>query len=311
MLLKKVGIVKLLRNYWRNRVLLFALYQLFLNGFSRKGLHNASRAVSGKIYQKIRKNFSAFLENYVREHTGEICVQKSNPTIWTNWMQGMENAPEVVQKCYASMCKHVTNRPIVVITEKNLREYVTLPDYIMEKYKKGKISMAHFSDLVRLELLANYGGTWIDSTVYCSGEPYPSYVLNSELFLYQHVQSGPKGQTRSISNWLITADSGNPIILLTRALLYEYWKRYDYALDYFIFHNFLQMAIEAYPEVWNKVVPFSNVTPHLLQFHLFEQYDPQKWENLRKQTSFHKLTYKFNPKDVQRPGTYYKEILGK
>ena len=43
-----------------------------------------------------------------------------------------------------------------------------LPGYIVEKWGKGQIPAALFSDLLRLQLLIKYGGMWIDSTVFCS-----------------------------------------------------------------------------------------------------------------------------------------------
>jgi len=46
---------------------------------------------------------------------------------------------------------------------------VELPGYIVEKWEKGRIPAAMFSDLLRVELLIKYGGTWIDSTVFCTG----------------------------------------------------------------------------------------------------------------------------------------------
>ena len=35
----------------------------------------------------------------------------------------------------------------------------------MEKHKNNIIDNTHFSDLLRLELLIKYGGTWIDASV--------------------------------------------------------------------------------------------------------------------------------------------------
>lgn len=87
-------------------------------------------------------------------------------------MQGMENAPALVQKCYESLKINLKDREIILITAQNRKEYAILPDYIEEKYRKGIITHTHFSDLLRVELLCKYGGTWIDSTVYCSGEKW-------------------------------------------------------------------------------------------------------------------------------------------
>ena len=306
---RKVGGKNVLRQYLRNHVLLFALTQTLLNGLDRKGLELVRNCVDYKIYKKLRRKFRKFIANYVSTHPQEDCVQKPNPVIWTSWLQGMENAPEVVQKCYDSVCRHITDRPIIVITEDNFRDYVSFPDYILEKYEKGIITKVHFSDLLRIELLATYGGTWLDSTVFCSDTPFQPYVLDSELFMYQIMKPGLNGQTRAISSWLMTAHAGNPVIMLTRALLHEYWKTRNCLVEYFLLHEFIQMSLEAYPHVWNKVVPMSNSTPHILLRRLFQPYDENVWEGVRRQTSFHKLSYKFTPEEAQRTGTYYDVIL--
>jgi len=308
-LFNKVGGWNVLKQYAKAHVLFYALAQTLLCGFSKKSLELVRLGVEQKIYRRLEKKFSKFRNAYVEANPSEKAQQKHNPIIWTIWLQGMENAPEVVQKCYASMCKHITDRPIVVITEENYKDYVTFPDHIMEKYEKGIISKVHFADLLRIELLHNHGGTWLDGTVFCSDVPFQKYVLDSELFLYQILKPGLDGHCIATSSWLMTAYSGNPIIGLTRALLHEYWRRYDYAVDYFILHNFIQMSVAAYPEVWDKVVPFSNAVPHILLLRLFEEFDSYTWEGIRGQTCFHKLSYKFTAEDAQRPGTYYQKLL--
>lgn len=308
-LFKKVGGWNVLRQYAKAHVLLYALSQTVLTGFSKKSLEMTRLGVSYKINRKLQKKFSKFIRSHVEANPSEKAVQKHNPIIWTIWLQGMENAPAVVQQCYASMRSCITDRPIVVITEDNFKDYVTFPDYIMEKYEKGIISKVHFADLLRVELLAKHGGTWLDGTVFCSSAPFQSYVLDDPLFLFQTLKPGLDGHTVAPSSWLMTAHAGNPIILLTRALLHEYWNRYNYAIDYFILHHFIQLSINAYPEVWNQVVPFSNATPHVLLLRLFEQYDEHLWTALKGHTSFHKLTHKFAPEDAQLTGTYYDRLL--
>ncbi len=307
---KKVGGWDVLKQYARAHVLVYALVQTLLCGFSKKGLEIVRLAVNNRIYKKTRRKYRGFIREYTEKHPAQDCVQKHNPVIWTIWLQGMDKAPKIVQQCYASMQKHITDRPIVVITEDNFRDYVTFPDYIMEKYEKGMISKVHFADLLRIELLAQHGGTWLDGTVFVSDVPFQPYVLDSQLFLFQNLKPGLDGHCRRISSWLMTAYSGNPIILLTRALLHKYWRTHNYAVDYFILHNFMEMSIEAYPQVWNQVVPFSNSTPHILLLRLFEPFDSTVWEGIRTQTGFHKLSYKFSPEQAQLAQTHYTEVLG-
>ena len=306
---KKVGGKNVLRQYLRAHVLLFALIQTALNGFSKKALEIVRLAVDHKIFKRLAKKNRKFIQEFVQAHPAESCKQTHNPIIWTIWLQGMDNAPAVVQKCYHSMCKHITDRPIVVITEDNYKDYVTFPDYIMEKYEKGIISKVHFADLLRVELLAQHGGTWMDGTVFCSSTPSQKYLLDGELFLFQMLKPGLDGHSRALSSWFMTAHAGNPIILLTRALLHKYWQTHNYAVEYFILHDFMQMAIEAYPQVWRKVVPFSNATPHILLLRLFDPFDSAVWEGIQAQTSIHKLSYKFTPEQAALQNTFYDTVL--
>jgi hypothetical protein len=230
--------------------------------------------------------------------------------IWMFWSSGEESAPPIARKCIASIRENLPDREVVVLSEKTYRDYVTFPSFIQEKIDRGEMMKAHMADLLRLELLIRYGGTWIDATVFCPGGKIPAYMLDSDLFLFQDLKPGFDGHCQRISNWMITARAGNPVLKLTRALLYEYWREHRKCEDYFIFHHFFEMAIDAYPELWEKVIPFSNAAPHILLLRLFEPYDDAVWEAVREMTPFHKLSYKFDEAKTQIPGTYYQELFG-
>ena len=105
-------------------------------------------------------------------------------------------------------------------------------------------------------------------------------------------------------------EENHPILRLTRALLYEYWRKHDKMVDYFLLHDFLELAIETYPKEWNKVVPSSNAAPHILLLRLFEPCDEQVLEAAKAATPFHKLTYKFEEGKEELPGTYYQALRG-
>ena len=51
---------------------------------------------------------------------------------------------------------------------------MNFPEWLLEKKDKGIITKTHMSDLLRLKLLGQYGGIWLDSTFYCTDslEPY-------------------------------------------------------------------------------------------------------------------------------------------
>lgn len=306
----KVGGKSVLKQYSKAHVLLFALIQTAVNGFTKKSLEIVRLAVNNRVYCRLKKQNERFVHDYLCEHSGEKLEHPHAKTVWTIWLQGMDKAPKIVQRCYQSMLENIKDREIVVITEDNFSEYVDFPDYIIEKYYAGIISKVHFADLLRIELMAKYGGTWLDGTVFCTNVSGKEYILDSDLFLFQMLKPGLDGHCAAISSWLMTASANNKIILLTRSLLHNYWKTHDIAIDYFILHDFFQMAIEAYPEEWRKVIPVSNSLPHILLLRLFEPYDERIWTAVKEQTPFHKLTYKFTEEQAQKEGTYYKEVLG-
>ena len=102
-----------------------------------------------------------FTKSVNEESKGERETSIFNKPIWICWLDGIENAPLLVQKCVSSIKKNAGNHPVNIITQDNYTEFVTLPEYIMEKKEKGLIGAAHFSDVLRVCLLAQYGGLWL------------------------------------------------------------------------------------------------------------------------------------------------------
>lgn len=306
-LFQKVGGKEILRQWCHAHVFLFAMVQTLLQGFSRKGLEIVRLSANNKLLCKLRKKHRRFIADF-KENLQPAPRERSNK-VWVCWFQGIENAPQLVQRCYRSLQENLKDREIILITQDNYREYAILPDYIEEKAARGIIPPAQFSDLLRLELLIRYGGTWIDSTVLCSGGDIPAYMLDSDLFMFQNLKPGLDGHPTCVSNWFITACTDHPILLLTQALLYEYWKTHNHLVDYFIFHDFFQLAVETYSEEWEKVMPFPNSTPHILLLRLFDTYDPAIWNGLQEMTPFHKLTYKFGDSQTALPNTYYHQLF--
>ncbi len=304
---KKVGGWNMLGQYLRAHVFLFALVQTALNGFSKKALEIVRLSVNNKILGKLRKKYCKVIAQFKAEYKPQ--PRQQSKKVWVCWLQGMENAPALVQKCYESLLEHLKDREIILLTEDNYRNYVSFPSHIQEKIDSNIITRTHFSDLLRLELLLNHGGTWIDATVLCSGSNIPSYMLDSQLFTFQSLKPGLDGHPTCLSSWFMTGCTNHPILLLTRQLLYAYWARNNKMVDYFLLHDFFQLAIEVYPEEWSQVVPFCNSVPHILLLRLFEPYSDEIWQATRTQTPFHKLSYKFSQSEFEKENTYYTTLF--
>lgn len=305
----KQGGLDLLKQYWRGGAFFTAVGEFILLGKSRTSLEILRNAACWKIKQKLEKKYSDKITEAEKKYKDQNI--KLERKVWVCWFQGMENAPEIVKRCYASVREHIVDREVILLTEKNYHEYVSFPQEIQAKIDCGVIRGAHMSDLLRLELLQNYGGTWIDATVYCSSRCIPDYMLNSDLFLFQCLKPGKDGQSSTISNWFITAKPNQKFIFMIRELLYDYWKNNNDVVDYFIFHDFFQMLIERYPKEWDRVIPFSNSLPHILLLRLFEEYNEDIWNAVMSMTPFHKLSYKFDDCETLKANTYYQKIMGK
>ena len=309
---KRAGGTEILRQYMQSHVLGYALMQTALQGTSQKSLEIVRLSVNNKMLARLRKKNRAYIKEYLEKERAEAGTKrrerKCSREIWMLWLDGEDHAPAIVKRCIASVREAFPDRTVHDLTEDNYRDYVQFPAFIQEKIDSRQITKTHMSDLLRLELLTRYGGTWIDATVFCTGDA-PSYMLDSDLFLFQDLKPGWDGHVQRISSWFLTACSQHPILRLTRALLYNYWYRHTSLEDYYLFHDFFELAIETYPEEWNKVVPCSNAAPHILLLRLFEPYDGKIMDAVKGMTPFHKLTYKFDPEKAQIPGTYYKALL--
>lgn len=304
---EKQGGINLIKQYWHGGALFTAIGEFLLLGRSKTSLEILRNASSLKIKQKLEKRYKNIIIEIERKYQDKpVDIDRK---IWVCWFQGINNAPDIVKRCYLSLKENITDREIVLLTENNYRDYVTFPYEIQRKIDSGIIKGAHMSDLLRLELLQEYGGTWIDATVFCSSNEIPKYMLDSDLFLFQCLKPGKDGQPSIISNWFITAKPNQKFVFMVKELLYDYWRNNDEVVDYFIFHDFFQMLIDRYPEEWANVVPFSNSTPHILLLRLFEKYDDEMWDAIRKQTPFHKLTYKFSKNEENRKNTFYNVVI--
>ena len=308
------------------------------------------------IYPEVLRRIEPFLIQKYGSMVQEFKSSRSSSllhehpkVIWWCWLQGIENAPSIVRASYNSLVRELNGSKvqevqglsdgyeIKVIDAENWKEYIELPDFIVNKWEKKQIPPALFSDLLRLELLIKYGGTWIDSTVLCTGfkdsnvdlsvEPanarhtenklsstlaqsQPSKwqeYLDADLFLFQYTNQG--SIPVSISNWFISACSNNEVLMVLRKVLYAYWKDYDCVLDYYIFHLFFAMISKEYPKQILAMPYGQSQNSLVLLHHWGEKYDQKKWDKLTNQVCFHKLAFRTKDSLKVTRDNYYNYIL--
>ena len=279
-------IIKKIFNFLLKRNRLNRLYMKFGKPTI---LHNRiliNKSNQDRLLRKYRKEYQKVFDSFKFD---EDLEQKKVKVIWVFWYQGIDQAPTIIKKCIESQKKYSKDYEIRIITKDNISKYVQLPDFIMEKFKKGIISFTHFSDLLRISLLAEYGGIWLDSTVLLT-DFLPEYITNNKLFVYKNVELDRSDEVQIVaSSWLISSYTNQKIVLLTKELLYEYWKRNNKLYDYFLFHIFFKMSSDFFKEEWDNIPTYSNVIPHLLFFDFLKPYNESRFTSIKEMSSVHKL----------------------
>lgn len=304
---KQYGIVDSLKTYFKLGILLYAFFIFLFVKKDKTGLEQFREILNNKIFEKLYKKNRKHLKNAINNN---VMLENRIPKkVWFFWMQGLENAPELVKACFNSIKKNLTGYEIILLTKANLSTYATIPDFILNKWNKGYITTTHFSDILRNNLLLNHGGYWSDATVLFS-EKIPALIENSSFFLFQSYKPGSNGKKVNISSWFIGSVKNNPVLEVTQKMLFNYWKNCNDLIDYFLYHNFLQMALYHYSEIYKLIPKYTNETAHYLLFELKNHYDDLKYKDICKQVFAHKLTYKL-PADFDKntDGTFYKHIV--
>jgi hypothetical protein len=142
--------------------------------------------------------------------------------IWMLWFQGLSEAPFLVRRCIDSWVKENPSWDVVILDESNLSKYVDLdlPEKVL-----GNLALAHQSDLVRLHLLAQYGGVWADATTFCM-KPLDEWIddcTTSGFFAFYK-----PARDRVMSNWFMVSEKGCPIVCKLRERLTSFWLENEF-----------------------------------------------------------------------------------
>ena len=251
---RQFGGVRLLGAYARLGMFLCVMSEAVKLITGRISRDEAYAEIRRAVNRKLQAKYADFIVKRKEAYDDEKSKKEDGrKRVWTCWLQGFDNAPAMVQVCQESMRRYITDREIIQLTYENYKDYVTLPEHIVRKYERGQIPPALFADLLRLEVLIQYGGTWMDATMLCT-EPglmtkdsWLQEIMDCDLFMFQALRKGDP-RFYGISNWFITARPGSRPLMVLRDVLTEYWRNYSVTLDYYMFHDFFFTIAQLYPE---------------------------------------------------------------
>lgn len=215
-------------------------------------------------------------------------VDRDALKLYTFWNSPLDQAPPLVQACIADLRRH--HPDLHVLDGRTARELVEIPDAVARALEKDH--PAHFSDFVRVSVLDERGGIWVDATCWAP-RPLPPAVepLLSAGALY------PRWTHRQIGNWFIAAVAGTPLIRLQRLALTAWWTEHGGIPDYFLYHRIFDVLQDLVPEFrgqWDAVPALSSAASHLLQLGMMQPWNPEAMEFVADASIVQKLSYKYD-----------------
>ena len=175
----------------------------------------------------------------------------------------------------------------------------------------GIIDYTKISDILRVSLLAKYGGTWVDATIYMKEEFDSSLLLQN---YYTIKTGGIEDYSPNISNnrWKGFFLSGNSSLFsFTRDFFFEYYSRYDIAVDYLLIDYIFDIAYKYDEKIKNQMLELEKSNPNLfwLESHLGDEFDQKVWDNITETTKAFKTTYKLSGKIKSNKNNFYSKLI--
>ena len=195
--------------------------------------------------------------------------------IWTCWFQGRQAAPEVVRKCVQSWEERNPGWDVRCLDASTVLKYVDLSPYI--DLTRQTVTAASLSDILRVLLLHEYGGVWVDATAFCNVplDDWLPIAAHTGFFAFSF-----RGLEHPLGTWFLAAEPGNLLLAKWAARAVQYWLGRDRADEYFWLRDrFGELCAndnEA-SRAWQNVPRISAAEPpHSIQLWMYEDFDAVK-----------------------------------
>jgi mannosyltransferase OCH1-like enzyme len=279
------------------------------------------RAIKAKRHIPLQTEIAEKLDTYIADFlSGKIerfsAIPKKPELVgekifWQYWHQGINDGmPKIVISCLNSVKKHSNGYEIIMLTDKNVNDYIDLPDFVFEKFKKGGYSFAKLSNLVRLYLLSAYGGVWLDATIYLT-KPIEESLLQKDFFAFQRSKTPPPDaniyikydplyfswsstfQVKMLNSFMI-AKPNNKIIADLLTILLEYWRKEAKTRHYFFFQICFNRMTQR--DEWKNLncEIIGDTDCHKFQTVALDKFDYRIYKEIVAKSDIHKLTYRFD-----------------
>lgn len=219
--------------------------------------------------------------------------------IFLFWDKGLSAAPEIVRLCVASWSEMNPDWEVIVL------DGAAAEGILPRSRLRPDISVNHYSDILRTELLLREGGVWADATCLCAA-PLDHWIgmlfQQTDFFAFDR-----PGRDRQISTWFLASVPGNALMRRWNEMQTLYWAPWRRSeVPYFASHALFEYLVRFDPRMrraWSGVPKLSAEPPHRMQRVLAAGRPPTREDlGIICAAPVHKLTWKgaFDGAEVTR-----------
>ena len=302
---------QILRHYGPK--LTFAYY---LTQQTKKQYYDFSKELILNFALKLRKEAKIDKSSDKRKET----TTEFPNIIWTMWQQGEAQMPETVRASMKTI-KDFAERngcEFILLTNENLVDFIDIPTDIIEKYKRKELTAAHYSDIIRFSLLYQYGGIWMDATLFVS--PYATVdMFKGDFFSLNHPPIHADEIERAIgdfkwSSFFLAGKKEKSYFKHIRDLYIYFIRKYPVFIHYLMLDYFILSEYKLNDEFKDLVDELPVLAPAervwFLRDHANDIFDENVWTEVLKTTPIMKTTYKINPEELIPQSYLYKLFYG-
>lgn len=295
-------------------------WNLFCNDVRKYFSHSKSsrEKANAKHHEVIEnylcaKGYGADFSDIVSSNHVALTENVGDNNIWVCWWQGEKSMPEMVKKCFNSIIRYSNGHPVKLITFENYKDYVQVDHRIVDKVKNGTFKLAHFADLVRLKLLEQYGGLWLDSTILLTANINEDFFQKFFSVKIKPVDNDSVSEYRWCSFVLGGGKDIRFIYSHLSSMLERYMLENEVFIDYLLIDYFLDILYRENRLVKETIdaMPYTNPNLHNLRIKFDDEFNEVQWDSMLSDTEIFKLTYKGKHSKQNDKGmpTFYGYIL--
>ena len=241
------------------------------------------------IYSFLDKKYCDFINEY---KTKEVKTWINTKRIWMIRWQWEDNMPEIVKICYNNLKKYNCGFEVTLLTKENYKDYIDLPDFILEKVSKGLVSLTHLADISRMKLLSLYWWMGVDATVFMGSDVLKGFSdinLNTSYPLKWNKKNYVFDKRSVFFIWWKT----NRLFSFVYDFFMQYLGEYDRLINYFFMDYVIHIAYNHFDDVKRDIdaCTIKNEEVYTLYDIFNEKYDEKKYKEVLKNWFF-KLSFK-------------------